>query len=74
MPDLCTPRGGCRYCVVHEVAWLAQPWYGRPTWHPVPRGMLKLAIGLAQAAGCGDWITVEVVACDQCQQEAQEAS
>ena len=60
----------CLWCPVHEVAWCAAPLEGAPYWHPLPRGMLQLALTLAKAAHCATQIQVQCVPCDRCAQEA----
>jgi hypothetical protein len=60
----------CRWCPVHEVAWCAEPLEGAPYWHPLPRGMLRLALTLAKAANCSSQIQVQCVPCDRCDKEA----
>jgi hypothetical protein len=60
----------CLWCPVHEVAWCAAPLEGAPYWHPLPRGMLQLALTLAKAAHCSTQIQVQCVPCDRCDKEA----
>ena len=65
-------RGACLWCPRHERSWLAHPWNERPHWHPLPCGMLFLALGLAKAGGVGSWIEVKLVRCDRCEREEEK--
>lgn len=64
-----------RYCLTHERAEIpaglvnGKRW-APAHWHPLPRGTVALAVGVAQAGGCAGQIVVEQVPCDACQAEA----